>query len=64
MLSFLGLPWEEACLKFNERKSTVRTFSRLQVRNPINTGSVARWRNYEKHLGPLIDALGDLADVQ
>ena len=51
MLDFLGLPWEEGCLKFNERESTVKTFSRLQVRNPINTGSVGRWRNYEKHLG-------------
>jgi hypothetical protein len=54
VLNFLNLPWEEACLKFNERESTVKTFSRLQVRNPINTGSVFRWRNYEKHLGPII----------
>ncbi len=54
MIAFLDLPWEDACLKFNERESTVRTFSRLQVRDPINTGSVARWRNYEKHLSPLI----------
>jgi Sulfotransferase family len=59
MLEFLGLPWEEACLKFNERKSTVRTFSSLQVRNPINTSSVARWRNYEKYLGPIRSILDD-----
>lgn len=57
MLNFLGLPWEEACLKFNERESTVNTFSRLQIRNSINTGSVARWRNYEKHLSPIIAVL-------
>ena len=57
ILSFLGLPWEESCLKFNERESTVKTFSRLQVRNPINTGSVGRWRNYEKHLGPILGIL-------
>lgn len=55
ILNFLGLPWEEACLKFNEREATVRTFSSQQVRNPINTGSVARWRKYEKHLGPIMD---------
>ena len=54
ILNFLGLPWEDACLKFNEREATVKTFSRLQVRNPINTGSVARWRNYEKHLSPIM----------
>ena len=58
MLNFLGLPWEESCLNFNERESTVRTFSHLQVRNPINARSVARWRNYEKHLGPIIDVFG------
>jgi hypothetical protein len=23
--------------------------------------SVGRWKNYEKHLGPLIEALGDVA---
>jgi hypothetical protein len=33
------------------------TFSGLQVRNPINTASVARWRNYEKHLSPIITVL-------
>lgn len=59
MLNFLGLPWEEACLRFNERGSIIRTFSRLQVRNPINSGSVGRWRNYKKHLGPIIGVLGE-----
>ena len=54
ILDFLGLPWEEACLRFNERQSTVKTFSLMQVRNPINKGSIARWRKYEKHLSPII----------
>jgi len=31
------------------------------VRQPIYTSSVARWRRYEAHLGPLLEALGDLA---
>ena len=57
MVDFLDLPWEEACLKFHERESTVKTHSRLQVRNPINTGSVARWQKYENHLGPIISVL-------
>ncbi|MBZ0261226.1 MAG: sulfotransferase [Hyphomicrobiales bacterium] len=57
ILDFLGLPWEDACLKFNERKSTVKTFSLMQVRNPINKGSIARWRNYEKQLSPVIAIL-------
>lgn len=42
----------------------VQTFSAWQVRQPIYTHAVRRWRNYEKHLVPLIDALGDLADTE
>jgi len=57
MLDFLGLDWDPACMKFFERPSMVQTFSRDQVRSAINTKSVARWKNYEKHLGPLFAAL-------
>ncbi len=39
----------------------IRTSSAFQVRQPVYSHAVARWKNYEKHLGPLIDALGDLA---
>ena len=63
LLNYLGLPWEERCLKHNERQSTVNTLSYSQVRNPINTGSVGRWRNYETHLAPII-AVFEKAGVQ
>ena len=53
----IDLPWEEQTLRFFESKKTVRTFSTHQVRNPINTKSVDRWRRYEKHLGPLLNWL-------
>ena len=56
ILDFLGLPWEDVCLSFNRQQSTVKTFSQIAVRNPINAGSVAHWRNYEKHLSPIISA--------
>jgi tetratricopeptide (TPR) repeat protein len=39
----------------------VQTFSAWQVKQPVYRHAVERWRNYEKHLGPLIDALGELA---
>jgi tetratricopeptide (TPR) repeat protein len=54
MLDFIGLPWDPQCLRFHENPRAVITASRWQVRQKINTGSVARWRNYEKHLGPLL----------
>jgi tetratricopeptide (TPR) repeat protein len=60
LIEFLGLPWDPACLRFHEAKSTVRTFSKQQVRNPIYKSSVERWRRYEAELQPLLTALGDV----
>ena len=57
ILEFIGLPFDEACLKFYESDRLVRTASYEQVRKPIYGSSVARWRRYEKHLAPLITAL-------
>ena len=57
MLTFLDLEWDPRCLSFHESKRIVMTASRDQVREPIYTRSVERWRNYERHLGPLKAAL-------
>ena len=61
VIDFIGLPWDDACLKFHEAGRTVRTFSRQQVRSPVYKSSVERWRRYENELAPLLSALGDLA---
>ncbi len=58
MVDFLGLPWDANCLNYHQSERQVRTPSRWQVRQPIYTTSVQRWRRYEKHLGPLKAALG------
>jgi len=58
LISFLGLPWNPACLDFHRAERIVQTFSAWQVRQPIYTRSVGRWRNYQRHLGPLFEALG------
>lgn len=57
LIAFCDLPWDDACLNFHERKNTVRTFSRDQVRQPVYSSSVERWRRYEAHLGPLFAKL-------
>jgi len=56
-----GLAWDDACLRYDENQRTVRTASVSQVRRPISTGAVQRWRKYEAHLGPLLAALGPYA---
>ena len=61
LLDFAGLEWEDACLDFHRSDRLVRTASAQQVRRPIYRTAVKRWQRYEKHLGPLIEALGPLA---
>lgn len=58
ILDFLDLPWHDACLDFHKSRRAVRTASEDQVRRPIYTSSVGRWKHYEAHLGPLFAALG------
>jgi len=57
LLEFVGLPWDPVCLDFHRASRRVMTASKWQVRQKINTQSVARWRNYEQHLGPLASLL-------
>jgi Tfp pilus assembly protein PilF len=57
MLDYLGLPWDPSCLKFHESERPVRTASVAQVRKPIYSSSVARWKNFEKHLSPLLETI-------
>lgn len=54
LLAFLGLPWREACLSPGDNASTVRTFSRLQVRSAIHADSVGRWKNHARWLPPVL----------
>ncbi|MBV8661998.1 MAG: sulfotransferase, partial [Hyphomicrobiales bacterium] len=57
ILAHCGLEWDPRCLDFHKNERIVRTASVAQVRQPINARSVGRWRAYEAHLGPLIEAL-------
>ncbi len=59
LVEFCGLEWDERCLRFHETERPVRTASTLQVRRPMYRSSVGRWKRYEVHLGPLLEALGD-----
>lgn len=56
-----GLAWDQRCLEFHKSERPVITASAAQVRQPIFQSSLGRWRRYERHLGPLIEALGPYA---
>jgi tetratricopeptide (TPR) repeat protein len=57
LLQFLELEHESACLEFHRQRKTVKTASYWQVRRPLYGEASGRWRNYERHLGPLRAAL-------
>ena len=51
LLTFLERDWDPACLDFHRNQRPVVTASHTQVRRPIYTGSVGRWRNYASEMG-------------
>tara|TARA_R110002073_G_scaffold1715_1_gene12216 strand:+ start:97205 stop:98656 length:1452 start_codon:yes stop_codon:yes gene_type:complete len=62
MLEFVGLPFDPVCMDFHKSKKSVHTASSTQIRQPMYTTSTQRWKNYEKHIGPLLEALSPLID--
>jgi len=60
LLEYCGLPWEDQCLRFYETERAINTASSEQVRQPIYNKALHFWRNYESHLGELIDTLEPL----
>ena len=57
LLDYIGLPWDERCLDFHKNKRRVKTASQAQVQKPIYKSSVARWKPFEKYLGPLAELI-------
>ena len=55
LLSFCGLGWDDRVLSFHENTSPVATASAVQVRSPIYSSSVGRWKRYGEQLEPLVD---------
>jgi tetratricopeptide (TPR) repeat protein len=63
LLDHIGLPFEDACLRFYENRRSMDSVSSEQVRRPIFSESVDQWRNYEPWLGQLKSVLGAVLDA-
>lgn len=57
LVSFAGLPWDDACLTFYNNTRAVRTTSATQVRQPLSAKSIGRWKRYEDHLDIMLQTL-------
>ncbi len=57
VLRYIGLDWNESCAQFHRSERVVQTASFAQVKQPLYNSSIGRWRHFERHLSPLLDAL-------
>ena len=60
LVEWLGLSWSDKLLDHTTtaaERGLISTASYAQVTEPIYTGSVDRWRNYRKHLEPVLPVL-------
>jgi len=62
LLEYCGLEWEDACMKFHENVAPVSTASSVQVRQPLYSGSIGRWKKYGDKLDGLYKTLGNLVE--
>ena len=59
LIAHCGLQWESQCLDFHTSKAASTTASAVQVRQPVYSSSVQKWRYYEEQLAPLEARLRD-----
>ena len=52
LLAFLGLAFDASTLRFHERPGVVITASAAQVRQPLFTSAIGRWKRYGDHIEP------------
>jgi hypothetical protein len=57
IVAWCGLEWHRDCLEFHKTQRTVRTASVKQVRQPIYSTSIGRWKKYERSLAALFAKL-------
>ncbi len=57
MLDLIGLDWDDALLHHEQNERNVMTPSLWQVRQPMYTPSVERWRRYKPWLGAFAELL-------
>jgi tetratricopeptide (TPR) repeat protein len=62
MLDFIGEPFDEACISFQENRRYARTASYAQVTEPLYDRSRYRYRHYVEHLQPAIDILAPVIE--
>jgi len=58
VVAHCGLDWDPRCLAFHQTQRSILTASAAQVRQPIYSSAVGRWRVHKETLQPLLMELG------
>ncbi|MFC6633374.1 tetratricopeptide repeat-containing sulfotransferase family protein [Microbulbifer taiwanensis] len=57
VMDYCGLEWQVQCLDFYRSREASTTASAAQVRQPIYSSSIGKWKNYRQQLQPLVGIL-------
>jgi hypothetical protein len=57
IVAHCGLPWDAACLAFHTTQRQIHTASVTQVRQPLYTDAIGRWRDHSDLYASLLQAL-------
>ena len=57
LIEHCGLQWDPRCLNFQDNDRAVHTPSKWQVRQPMYSTSVEKWRRFERHLTPYAEQI-------
>ena len=60
LLEYVGLPFEESCLRFHESRRYAPTPSYAQVTEPLNDKSIGRHKHYAGPLKPFVAPLASM----
>tara|TARA_Y100001968_G_C19344728_1_gene711448 strand:- start:870 stop:1193 length:324 start_codon:yes stop_codon:yes gene_type:complete len=57
LIDWIGWEWQDSYLSPHLCKRNVMTASKIQVRSPINSKSIGKWKNYHDLLKPALNIL-------
>jgi tetratricopeptide (TPR) repeat protein len=59
VLGFLGIPWDERVLRFDQhaRTKSLRSPSYAEVTKPVSKRAIGRWQHYRRHIEPYVARL-------
>jgi len=64
LLQYLDLPWQDSVVAFHASNAASATASAAQIRRPIYSTSIGKWKRLRHQLAPLMSALGSTVPAE